>query len=77
MYACVCVRMCVCVCVPACMCMSNVLFFHWLQVKMFDTLCDVDRVKEWAVRTVKHVLSSRDNAIKVIYLTQIQKKKPM
>ena len=56
------------ICVSAFVCVCNL--FHILdcmtQVKLFDTPCDVDRIKEWAVGTVKHEVSSRDNAIKVL-----------
>ena len=36
-----------------------------LQVKLFDTPCDVDRVREWGVGVVRHEVTSRDNAIQV------------
>ncbi len=36
-----------------------------LQVKLFDTPCDVDRVREWGVGVVRHEVTSRDNTIQV------------
>ena len=36
-----------------------------LQVKLFDTPYDVDRVREWGVGVVRHEVTSRDNTIQV------------